>query len=206
MLMPKVERVVRLAHNEHVGWSPRGEFKSIYLSSLVGQVSCLLVGLIVKCDDPQNALKGFSVQLIGFLESDNTVQGDGEPLGEGLLRAVRESRGYGSLDRRDQRETSAWINGHYFHKQQLDHNLTFTVSSPFNAHREQNYSQVGPTFACIIGKQFHNFRWQNDGKRKAAKLGNDHNDKTGWKGAISYAGLFWRPLTDWVCFRDVSYI
>ena len=118
----------------------------------------MLVGLIVKCDDPQNALKGFSVQLIGFLESDNTVQGDGEPLGEGLLRAVRESRGYGSLDRRDQRETSAWINGHYFHKQQLDHNLTFTVSSPFNAHREQNYSQVGPTFACIIGKQFHNFR------------------------------------------------
>ena len=81
----------------------------------------MLVGLIVKCDDPQNALKGFSVQqlslqLIGLFESDNTVQGDGEPLGEGLLRAVRESRGYGSLDRRDQRETSAWLHGHCFHK------------------------------------------------------------------------------------------
>ena len=56
-----------------------------------------------------------SIQLVTL--SEMTVEGDGEPLGEGLLGAVLESRGYGPLDRRHQREASAWLHGHCFHKQ-----------------------------------------------------------------------------------------
>ena len=44
--------------------------------------------------------------------SENTVEGDGEPLGEGLLGAVLKSRGHGPLDGRHQRKASARLHGH----------------------------------------------------------------------------------------------
>ena len=50
--------------------------------------------------------------------SEISVQGDGKPLGEGLLGAVLKSGGHGPLDGRHQREASAWIHGQCFHKQQ----------------------------------------------------------------------------------------
>ena len=62
--------------------------------------------------------------------SEITVEGDGEPLGEGLLGAVLESRGYGPLDRRHQREASAWIHGHYcFHKKPFI-SITTLIGNP----------------------------------------------------------------------------
>ena len=65
--------------------------------------------------------------------SEISVQGDGKPLGEGLLGAVRESRGHGPLDGRHQREASAWIHGYYcFHKKPfiINHNIDWQSSHP----------------------------------------------------------------------------
>ena len=76
-----------------------------------------LLCLVGCCCDPT----GWQVSL-----SEISVQGDGEPLGEGLLGAVLKSGGHGPLDGRDQREASAWIHGQCFHKQQSS-SLTYLV-------------------------------------------------------------------------------
>ena len=87
--------------------------KHLWRFSIAHILSQRSVGRILKLERP--AL--FETYDRKVALSEIYVQGNGEPLGEGLLGAVRESRGHGPLDGRHQREAFAWIYGHYcFHK------------------------------------------------------------------------------------------
>ena len=94
--------MVRTSHNEHLGRPSQCEWQltNIY-------------NVLINFKSTSSCVLGLS----NWYSSEISVEGDGEPLGEGLLGAVLESRGYGPLDRRHQREASAWLHGHCLHKQ-----------------------------------------------------------------------------------------
>ena len=60
-----------------------------------------------------------------------------------------EPRRSWSLECRSDRATSAWLYGQLYKTKMSDYKISLSLSI---------FMKVGPTLACIIGKQFHNYR------------------------------------------------